>query len=171
MRHGARSPGLLPVFRTTDCARGASQEGFPGGRVGSARDDRPATPGARGQRPARAGVHETARVNRQTFYRWRKRYGGLTRDDAQRLKRPEPENAQLKALLANRNLKVEYAIGTELTVVRGLLARCPSREARSAHAVHAPRLARPAPLRCLFAMPTCGACVPCLARTRKSLPH
>jgi len=29
-------------------------------------------------------------VTRQTFYRWRKKYGGLTEDEAQRLKRTPP---------------------------------------------------------------------------------
>jgi putative transposase len=46
-------------------------------------------------------------VTRQTFYRWRKRYGGLTEDDAQRLRRLERENTRLKALLADRDLEVE----------------------------------------------------------------
>jgi putative transposase len=46
-------------------------------------------------------------VTRQTFYRWRKKYGGLTEDEAQRLKRLERENARLKALLAERDLEVE----------------------------------------------------------------
>jgi putative transposase len=46
-------------------------------------------------------------VTRQTFYRWRKKYGGLTEDEAQRLKRLERENARLKALIAERDLEVE----------------------------------------------------------------
>jgi putative transposase len=46
-------------------------------------------------------------VTRQTFYRWRKKYGGLTEDESQRLKRLERENARLKALLAERDLEVE----------------------------------------------------------------
>ena len=46
-------------------------------------------------------------VTRQTFYRWRKRYGGLTEDEAQRLKRLERENARLKALIAERDLEIE----------------------------------------------------------------
>lgn len=46
-------------------------------------------------------------VTRQTFYRWRKRYGGLSEDEAQRLKRLERENARLKALIAERDLEIE----------------------------------------------------------------
>ncbi len=46
-------------------------------------------------------------VTRQTFYRWRKQYGGLTEDEAQRLKRLERENARLKALVAERDLEIE----------------------------------------------------------------
>ena len=46
-------------------------------------------------------------VTRQTFYRWRKQYGGLTEDEAQRLKRLERENARLKALIAERDLEIE----------------------------------------------------------------
>jgi putative transposase len=45
-------------------------------------------------------------LTRETFYRWRKRYGGLT-EDAQRLKRLERENARLKALIAERDLEIE----------------------------------------------------------------
>jgi putative transposase len=46
-------------------------------------------------------------VTRQTFYRWRQIYGGLTEDEAQRLKRLERENARLKALIAERDLEIE----------------------------------------------------------------
>jgi transposase-like protein len=39
-----------------------------------------------------------------TSYRWRKEYGGLKLDQAQRLKEPEGENARLKRLLAEAEL-------------------------------------------------------------------
>ena len=45
-------------------------------------------------------------VTRQTFYRWRKN-GGLTEDEAQRLKRLERENGRLKAPIAERGLEIE----------------------------------------------------------------
>jgi putative transposase len=46
-------------------------------------------------------------VSRETFYRWRRKYGGLTESDASRLKRLERENARLKMLVAERDLEVE----------------------------------------------------------------
>jgi putative transposase len=50
-------------------------------------------------------------VTRQTLYRWRKKYGGLTEDDAQRLMRLGRENTRLKALLAARDLEMSSATG------------------------------------------------------------
>ena len=43
-------------------------------------------------------------ISEQTFYRWRKRYGGLRRNEVQRLKALEQENARLKRLLADSML-------------------------------------------------------------------
>jgi len=43
-------------------------------------------------------------ISEQTFYRWRKRYGGLDRSEARRLKALELENARLKKLLADAML-------------------------------------------------------------------
>ena len=43
-------------------------------------------------------------VIEQTYYRWRKEYGGLTRDQARRLKELERENARLKKLVAELSL-------------------------------------------------------------------
>jgi putative transposase len=40
----------------------------------------------------------------QTYYRWRKEYGGLRTDQAKRLKELEKENARLKRLLADAEL-------------------------------------------------------------------
>ncbi len=40
----------------------------------------------------------------QTFYRWRKEYGGLRVDQAKRLKQLESENARLKKLVADLSL-------------------------------------------------------------------
>ena len=44
-------------------------------------------------------------VSEQTYYRWRNRFGGLTADDAKRLKHLERENAALKRLLADAELE------------------------------------------------------------------
>ena len=40
----------------------------------------------------------------QTYYRWRKEYGGLEVDQARRLKELEQENAKLKRLVAELSL-------------------------------------------------------------------
>jgi transposase-like protein len=39
-------------------------------------------------------------ITEQTYYRWRKEYGGLRLDQAKRLKELERENGRLKKLLA-----------------------------------------------------------------------
>lgn len=43
-------------------------------------------------------------VTEQTYYRWKKEYGGLRLDQAKRLKELERENARLKRLLADAEL-------------------------------------------------------------------
>ena len=43
-------------------------------------------------------------ITEQTYYRWRKEYGGLRTDQAKRLKELEKENARLKKLLADAEL-------------------------------------------------------------------
>jgi len=43
-------------------------------------------------------------VTEQTYYRWRKEYGGLKLDQAKRLKELERENARLKKLVADISL-------------------------------------------------------------------
>jgi hypothetical protein len=43
-------------------------------------------------------------VTEQTYYLWRKEYGGLRLDQAKRLKELERENVQLKKLVANQAL-------------------------------------------------------------------
>ncbi len=43
-------------------------------------------------------------ITDQTYYRWRKEYGGLKIDQARRLKELEKENARLKKLLAESHL-------------------------------------------------------------------
>ena len=46
-------------------------------------------------------------ITEQTYYRWRKEYGGLRTDQAKRLKDLEKENARLKKLVANQALDME----------------------------------------------------------------
>src|SRR5215472_7416846 len=43
-------------------------------------------------------------ITEQTYYRWKKEYGGLRVDQAKRLKRLEQENARLKRLVADLSL-------------------------------------------------------------------
>ena len=43
-------------------------------------------------------------VTDQTYYRWRKEYGGVRTDQARRLKELDRENARLKKLLAEAEL-------------------------------------------------------------------
>ncbi len=57
---------------------------------------------ARGQTVAQ--VCKKLGVTEQTYYRWRKEYGGLRTDQAKRLKDLERENARLKRLLAEAEL-------------------------------------------------------------------
>src|SRR5271155_2622546 len=46
-----------------------------------------------------------AEITMQTFYRWRKEYGGLKMDQAKRLKELEKENAKLKRVGAELSLE------------------------------------------------------------------
>ncbi len=43
-------------------------------------------------------------VTEQTYYRWRKEYGGVRTDQVKRLKDAEKENARLKKLVADLSL-------------------------------------------------------------------
>jgi len=52
-------------------------------------------------------------VSEQTYYRWRKEYGGMRVDQAKRLKELEKENSQLKQLVAD--LSLDNAILKEVT--------------------------------------------------------
>ncbi len=46
-------------------------------------------------------------ISEQTYYRWRKEYGGLRVNQARRMKELERENARLKKLLAESMLDQE----------------------------------------------------------------
>ena len=49
-------------------------------------------------------VCKKLQISTQSFYRWRKEYGGLEIDQAKRLKDLERENARLKRLVADQAL-------------------------------------------------------------------
>ncbi len=56
-----------------------------------------------------SSVKEVAKklgITDQTYYRWRKEYGGLRIDQAKRLKKLERENGRLKNLLAESHLDI-----------------------------------------------------------------
>ena len=44
-------------------------------------------------------------VTEQTYYRWRKQYGGMSREQLKRLKELESENRRLKQMLADTMLE------------------------------------------------------------------
>jgi putative transposase len=56
------------------------------------------------------GIHVDAlcrkhNINKQTFYRWRQKYGGMQSADVKRLKQLEDENTRLKRMVANLSLE------------------------------------------------------------------
>ena len=46
-------------------------------------------------------------VSRQTFYRWRKEFGGMRVDQARRLKILQKENLRLKHIVADKELDIQ----------------------------------------------------------------
>jgi transposase-like protein len=57
---------------------------------------------ARGQSIAQVSKH--LGITEQTYYRWRKEFGGLRLDQAKRLKQLEQENTRLKKVVADLTL-------------------------------------------------------------------
>ena len=45
-------------------------------------------------------------ITEQTYYRWRKQYGGMGSDEARRLQMLEKENARLKKIVADQALDI-----------------------------------------------------------------
>jgi putative transposase len=60
----------------------------------------------RGEQPIGVLCREHG-ISEQTFYRWRKKFGGITISEAQRLRELEKESGRLKRLLAERDLEVD----------------------------------------------------------------
>jgi len=52
-------------------------------------------------------------ISEQTYYRWRKEYGGMKLDQAKRLKELERENARLKRIVAD--LSIDNSILKEVS--------------------------------------------------------
>ena len=59
---------------------------------------------------AGASIPEAARelgISEATFHRWRNQYGGMSSQEAKRLKELEKENARLKKLVAEKELDID----------------------------------------------------------------
>ncbi len=46
-------------------------------------------------------------ISRETFYKWRRKYGGLKVDEAKRLRALEEENRRLKRVVADQALNIQ----------------------------------------------------------------
>jgi putative transposase len=46
-------------------------------------------------------------ISRETFYKWRRKYGGMQRDAAKRLRTLEEENRRLKRVVADQALNIQ----------------------------------------------------------------
>jgi transposase-like protein len=67
-----------------------------------------------GQGSTLSEVSRKLGVTEQTYYRWRREYGGMRIDQARRLKELEKENGRLKRLVAD--LTLDNAILKEATL-------------------------------------------------------
>jgi len=57
-----------------------------------------------GQGQTVGDICRSFKISEQTYYRWRKEYGGIRTDQVRRLKELEKENARLKKLVAELSL-------------------------------------------------------------------
>lgn len=58
------------------------------------------------QKTVEAVCHELG-ISQSTFFKWKKKYGGMTLSEAKRLRILEAENARLKRLLSERTLELD----------------------------------------------------------------
>lgn len=73
---------------------------------------------------------KTLEISEQTYYRWRREYGGMDVTQARKLKEMEKENTRLKKLVAD--LSLDNAILKEVLGKNDLTQQ----EAKSCSAVH-----------------------------------
>ena len=59
----------------------------------------------KGEKPIQALAKERG-ITEQTFYRWRKKYGGIETQDLKRMRELEKENARLKRIVGELSLDV-----------------------------------------------------------------
>jgi putative transposase len=62
-----------------------------------------------GQKSSIAEVVTALEVSEQTYYRWRRQYGGAGRTEVRRLRDLEKENARLKLIVADQALDLAMA--------------------------------------------------------------
>ena len=74
------------------------------GKTHSTEDNHPHSPSSRRRETAQSICREH-NISKQTFYRWKKKYGDIELADAKRLKALEKENAELKKMLAEAMLE------------------------------------------------------------------
>ncbi len=81
-----------------------------------------------GRSKATAQACRESGITEQTYYRWRKEYGGLTLEQVKRLEGLERENSQLKRLIAELSLenRVSVAQSTFFTYRQAALRECHS---------------------------------------------
>ncbi len=82
-------------------------------------------------------------ISENTFYTWKRKYGGMEAQDVRRLRELEQENSQLKRLLAERDLEINavrslfrknaWALPNAQLLFRGHLL-LPLAQQRAAHA-------------------------------------
>jgi len=91
------------VFEAGEGRRQSGQEDVHGGA-----DHRQASRGGgcHWEGSDRAGGGSQSGVTEQTFYRWRKEYGGLRLDQAARLKMLGKENQRLKKIVADQAVDI-----------------------------------------------------------------
>ena len=46
-------------------------------------------------------------ISNQTFYKWKKKFGGMEPTDVKKMRELEDENARLKRIVANQSLEIE----------------------------------------------------------------
>ena len=54
-----------------------------------------------------AEISKSMSISDQTYYRWKKEYGGMRTDQAKRLKELERENGRLRKVVADLSLDIE----------------------------------------------------------------
>ncbi len=65
---------------------------------------------AEGELATGSTIPEVARelgISEATFHRWKKQYGGMSQQEAKRLKELEKENARLKKMVAEQALDID----------------------------------------------------------------